>query len=358
MDDTGSVYGTGDNLDGALGIPLPGTQYLSFTKVESLNGIHVVQIATSKRNSAILAKDGRLYTCGEGGPILGQKDRLDDGPYTKPMPVEGFSKDSRVMSVSVGPKHMVAIVKRVNGQRGVYFWGKSSHSFKEKMFAMSVIRNYSEEIYEPIEMPELQEPDFFPVTVSAAKTHTWVLLLGGTISVFTHSEGRYGSDVEDTSFLGFGGQARLSRVHVPKVHNILAPMTKMVWVEAFKAASCMITDLGLLLGCGRGCSYVGFETRKRAVTVPTKCLALKYDDMAQVAKGECNTYFGRVDGTVLSCGSHKEGKLGMSLEKGQELGAGSRGVLDHPVVCMKGETKNLERWQKDKGRYSGKWVQE
>lgn len=87
--------------------------------INELNHRKIVQVAAGNDFSVFLSKTGLVMTCGDGS--TGCLGRGDWSSSFKPCMVEGLL-DSDVVSISCGPKHVVAVC----GNGRAYSWGKTS----------------------------------------------------------------------------------------------------------------------------------------------------------------------------------------------------------------------------------------
>ena len=104
----GNIYSFGQGKDGQLGHGMMGaTKLLTPTLVEALEGKFVKEVACGQNHSMALARDGRLYTWGNGGH--GQLGHGSVVHYSTPCIVECFI-GQKVVSISSFQDHSLALV--------------------------------------------------------------------------------------------------------------------------------------------------------------------------------------------------------------------------------------------------------
>lgn len=113
MSDTGSVYAFGkDNFHGVETLEAAHADQTSPKRVESLEGMFVVQAAIGGYFSAVLTREGRVYTFS-----WGQAERLghsSDPSDVEPRLLPGL-EDVPVAHVSAGNCYLLILAYRPNG---------------------------------------------------------------------------------------------------------------------------------------------------------------------------------------------------------------------------------------------------
>ena len=115
----GAVYVWGRGEYGRLGLgDRAGASRLRATRVASLDGVRIVQASAGGTHTAALAEDGSLYTWGRGsfGRLGSGDERERCAPARVPLP--GGGDRWRVVAVTCGGRHTVALAVPVSGGLG------------------------------------------------------------------------------------------------------------------------------------------------------------------------------------------------------------------------------------------------
>lgn len=171
VSDTGSVYAIGkDNFRGAELVEAAHTSQITTPKiVESLKGVFVVQAAIGGYFSAVLSREGRVYTFS-----WGKSERL--GHNSDPSDVEprllSELEDVPVAYISAGNCYLLMLAYQPNGLSvysvGCGLGGKLGHGCKTNKGVPKLIEQF-------------QSLSFKPVSISAGTWHAAALSADGRV---------------------------------------------------------------------------------------------------------------------------------------------------------------------------------
>ncbi|CAO2039497.1 unnamed protein product [Urochloa humidicola] len=171
VSDTGSVYAFGkDNFRGAELVEAANTSQITTPKiVESLKGVFVVQAAIGGYFSAVLSREGRVYTFS-----WGKSERL--GHNSDPSDVEprllSELEDVPVAYISAGNCYLLMLAYQPNGMSvysvGCGLGGKLGHGCKTNKGVPKLIEQF-------------QSLSFKPVSISAGTWHAAALGADGRV---------------------------------------------------------------------------------------------------------------------------------------------------------------------------------
>ncbi|RCV34199.1 hypothetical protein SETIT_7G141800v2 [Setaria italica] len=177
VSDTGSVYTFGQDAFG--GLESFGTYTSSPKLLESLKGIFVVQASIGGYFSAVLSREGQVYTFSWGrDERLGHRSDLTD---VEPRLLSGPLENALVVQIAAGNCYLLMLVYQPTGMSvysvGCGLGGKLGHGLERSLGIPKLIERF-------------QVPNVKPLSISAGAFHCAVLALDGR--VFTWGWSRHG----------------------------------------------------------------------------------------------------------------------------------------------------------------------
>ncbi|KAL3501079.1 hypothetical protein ACH5RR_035528 [Cinchona calisaya] len=318
ISDAGRVYAFGKDSFGeaeygAQGIKLVTTPHL----VESLKDIFVVQAAIGNFFTAILSREGRVYTFSWGNETkLGHQGEPND---LEPRPLLGALENIPVVQIAAGYCYLLALACQATGMSvysvGCGLGGKLGHGTR------------TDEKY-PRLIEQFQNLNLQPVVVAAGAWHAAVVGKDGRVC--TWGWGRYGC-------LGHGNENCES---IPKVVEALSHV-KGVHVATGDYTTFVVSDAGDVysFGCGES-SSLGHNTgavdgqvnRQTNLLSPEIVTSLKQVNERVVQISLTNSIYWNAHTFALT----DSGKL-------YAFGAGDKGQLGIELVANQTERAKPER---------------
>ncbi|KAL6652506.1 hypothetical protein ACP70R_011431 [Stipagrostis hirtigluma subsp. patula] len=313
VSDTGSVYTFGQDIFG--GLVYDATADVNYTSspklVESLKDIFVVQASIGGYFSAVLTREGQVYTFSWGrDKRLGHESDVTD---VEPRLISGPLEDVLVVQIAAGNCYLLILAYQPTGMSiysvGCGLGGKLGHGSR-----------ITEGIPRSIE--HFQQQGIKPLSISAGAFHASVLASDGR--VFTWGWSNYGC-------LGHGGVEEC--ITLPTAVEGLAGV-KAVHVSAGDYTTFVVADNGDVYSFGWGTSFnlgVQGEGAENA-DVPTPKLVTSLDmldeKVAQISATntwdwpngdvQAHTFVLTESGKLYSFGGGRKGQLGVKLAAGEE----------------------------------------
>ncbi|KAJ7514421.1 hypothetical protein O6H91_23G043800 [Diphasiastrum complanatum] len=239
VSDTGRVYAFGKDSFGDSEYGGAGSKNISTPQlVQSLDGIFVVQAAIGNFFTAVLSREGRVYTFSWGADArLGHQTESQD---QKPHPLKGALEDVPVVQIAAGYCYLLALTCQRGGMAvysvGCGLGGKLGHGGRVDEHWPRLIEHF-------------QQLQFQPVAVAAGAWHAGVVGQDGRVC--TWGWGRYGC-------LGHGNE---DCEHVPKVVESLVGV-KAVHIATGDYTTFVVSDTGDVysFGCGESSSLGHLST--------------------------------------------------------------------------------------------------
>ncbi|KAL5216893.1 hypothetical protein ABZP36_008294 [Zizania latifolia] len=312
---TGSVYVFGHDIFG--GLEIFGTADVNYTStpklVESLKGIFVVQASIGGYFSAVLSREGWVYTfswghnerLGHGSNLVDVEPRIISAPMLDEVPV---------VQIAAGNCYLLMLAYRPTGMSvysvGCGLGGKLGHGSRNSEGIPHMIAHF-------------QYYNIRPMSISAGAWHAAVLSSDGR--VLTWGWGHSGC-------LGHGSNAHKT---LPTVVASLINV-KAVHVSAGEYTTFVVTDNGDIYSFGLGESFnLGFQENAAAgeqnFPLPTlvASLAALNEKFVQISPtntwdwlneymGMCHTIALTESGKIYAFGGGIRGQLGVKLAEDQE----------------------------------------
>ncbi|WVZ86154.1 hypothetical protein U9M48_032987 [Paspalum notatum var. saurae] len=309
VSDTGSVYKFGQDTFG--GYEGYGAHTSSPKLVESLKGVFVVQASIGGFFSAVLSREGQVYTFSWGhDERLGHNSyRADVEPRLLSGPLEGVP----VAQISAGNCYLLMLACHPAGMSvysvGCGLRGKLGHGCKKDMGVPRLIQYF-------------QTQDVKPLSISAGTFHCAVLARDGR--VFTWGWNDHGC-------LGLADAEEGASVVLPTAVAGLEGV-KARHVSAGYFTTFVVADNGGVysFGWGRPQNLGGDGARTANVMVPklaasidalnekvVQISATNIDDWVQLNTVHSHTLVLTESGRLYSLGGGKGGQLGVKLAEGQ-----------------------------------------
>ncbi|XP_022891416.1 ultraviolet-B receptor UVR8-like [Olea europaea var. sylvestris] len=322
ISDTGKVYAFGKNSFGDAEFGPLGNKFVTIPQlVESLKDIFVVQAAIGNFFTAVLSREGRVYTFSWGiESKLGHQTEAND---LQPRPLLGPLENIRVVQIAAGYCYLLALACQPSGMSvysvGCGLGGKLGHG----------TRNDEKQ---PRLIEQFQSLNLQPVVVAAGAWHAAVVGKDGRVC--TWGWGRYGC-------LGHGNEESES---VPKTVEALSNV-KAVHVATGDYTTFVVSDNGDVysFGCGES-SSLGHNTvaedeqenRQVNVLSPKLVTSLKQVNERVVQISLTNSIYWNAHTFALT----ESGKL-------YAFGAGDKGQLGVELVANQTERPNPEKVEID-----------
>ncbi|KNA04190.1 hypothetical protein SOVF_202040 [Spinacia oleracea] len=306
ISDTGKVYAFGKDSFGEAEYGVQGTRIVNTPQlVESLKDIFVVQAAIGNFFTAVLSREGRVYTFSWGSDAkLGHQTDTND---LQPYPLLGALENIPVVQIAAGYCYLLALACQPSGMSvysvGCGLGGKLGHGSR------------TDEKY-PRLIEQFQAFNIQPVVVAAGAWHAAVVGKDGRVC--TWGWGRYGC-------LGHGNEDCES---APKVVEGLSGV-KAIHVATGDYTTFVVSDKGDVysFGCGESSSlghYDGTEAqgnRHTNVLQPELVSSLKQVNERVVQISLTNSIFWNAhtfalteSGKLFAFGAGDKGQLGAKLE--------------------------------------------
>ncbi|CAN1312807.1 Ultraviolet-B receptor UVR8 [Linum perenne] len=320
ISDAGRVYAFGKDSFGEAEYGVQGSKMVTTPQlVESLKGIFVVQAAIGNFFTAVLSREGRVYTFSWGSDAkLGHQTEPND---VEPHPLLGALENIPVVQIAAGYCYLLALACQPSGMSvysvGCGLGGKLGHGSR------------TDEKH-PRLIEQLQVLNLQPMVVSAGAWHAAVVGRDGRVC--TWGWGRYGC-------LGHGNEECES---VPKVVEALSNV-KAVHVATGDYTTFVVSDEGDVysFGCGESSSLghnaiideqVQANNRHANVLSPELVTSLKEVNERVVQISLTNSIYWNAHTFALT----ESGKL-------YGFGAGDKGQLGVELVNNQTERGNPER---------------
>ncbi|GLU06133.1 hypothetical protein SLE2022_231900 [Rubroshorea leprosula] len=318
ISDAGKVYAFGKDSFGEIEYGVQGSKLVTTPQlVESLKGIFVVQAAIGNFFTAVLSREGRVYTFSWGDDgRLGHSTEPND---VEPHPLLGALENIQVVQIAAGYCYLLCLACELDGRMSVYsvgcgLGGKLGHGSR------------TDEKY-PRRIEQFQNMNLQPMVVAAGAWHAAVVGRDGRVC--TWGWGRYGC-------LGHGNEECES---VPKVVEALSKV-KAIHVATGDYITFVVSDDGDVysFGCGESAS-LGHNTatdgqgnRHANVLSPELVTSLKQLNERVVQISLTNSIYWNAHTLALT----ESGKL-------YAFGAGDKGQLGIELVNNQTERGNPER---------------
>ncbi|KAI5014572.1 hypothetical protein ZWY2020_055962 [Hordeum vulgare] len=307
VSNTGSVYVFG--IESFGGYSLNGTAatvYVDSPKVvESLKGIFVVQATIGALFSAVLSREGRVYTFswGRDDERLGHQSDYAD---VEPRLVSGPLENVLVAQISAGSCYLLLLAYQPTGMSvysvGCGQGGKLGHGNKNNEGIPQLIAHFG-------------EINVRPMSISAGAWHATVLSCDGR--VFTWGWGHCGC-------LGHGDvQERMIPTAVET--------SKAVHVSAGQYSTFVIADNGDVYFFGRGSYVLGCQDDEDEAMAPKLVTSLTgpNERFVQISSTNAWDWHNNItvpshtvalteSGKLYACGAGSTGQLGVKLAEGKE----------------------------------------
>ncbi|KAF5183864.1 Regulator of chromosome condensation [Thalictrum thalictroides] len=316
ISDAGQVYAFGKDSFGEAEYGTQGTKFaMTPNRIESLKNIFVVQAAIGNFFTAVLSREGRVYTFSWGSDAtLGHQTDTSD---LEPHPLLGPLEDVPVVQIAAGYCYLLALACQA-GRMSVYsvgcgLGGKLGHGSR------------TDERY-PRLIEQFQTLNLQPMVVAAGAWHAAVVGRDGRVC--TWGWGRYGC-------LGHGNEECES---APKVVDALTTI-KAVHVATGDYTTFVVSEEGAVysFGCGESSSLghngdEGQEDRHTNVLTPELVTSLKQINERVVQISLTNSIYWNAHTFALT----DSGKL-------YAFGAGDKGQLGIELVGQQNERGKPER---------------
>ncbi|PQQ05481.1 ultraviolet-B receptor UVR8 [Prunus yedoensis var. nudiflora] len=317
ISDAGKVYAFGKDSFGETEYGVQGSKLVTTPQlVESLKDIFVVQAAIGNFFTAVLSREGRVYTFSWGNDSkLGHQTEPND---VEPHPLLGALENVPVVQIAAGYCYLLALACQPNGMSvysvGCGLGGKLGHGSRTDEKQPRLIEQF--------QLLNLQ-----PMVVAAGAWHAAVVGQDGRVC--TWGWGRYGC-------LGHGNEECES---VPKVVEALSNV-KAVHVATGDYTTFVVSDDGDVysFGCGESAS-LGHSTatdgqgnRHANVLAPELVTSLKQVNERVVQISLTNSIYWNAHTFALT----ESGKL-------YAFGAGDKGQLGIELVANQTERGNPEQ---------------
>ncbi|XP_022151806.1 ultraviolet-B receptor UVR8 [Momordica charantia] len=318
ISDAGHVYAFGKDSFGEAEYGGQGAQFVITPKlVESLRDIFVVQAAIGNFFTAVLSREGRVYTFSWGSDgRLGHQTEPND---LEPRPLMGALENTPVVQIAAGYCYLLALACHPNGMSvysvGCGLGGKLGHGSRTDEKHPRLIEQF--------QLLNLQ-----PIVVAAGAWHAAVVGRDGRVC--TWGWGRYGC-------LGHGNEECESS---PKVVEALSNV-KAVHVATGDYTTFVVSDDGDVysFGCGESASLGhnnnvadGQGNRHPHVLSPELVRSLKQINERVVQISLTNSIYWNAHTFALT----ESGKL-------YAFGAGDKGQLGVELLANQTERGNPER---------------
>lgn len=318
ISDAGQVYAFGKDSFGEAEYGVQGSNQVSSPQlVESLRDIFVVQAAIGNFFTAVLSREGRVYTFSWGNETkLGHQTEPTD---LEPRPLLGALENIPVVQIAAGYCYLLALTCQPSGMSvysvGCGLGGKLGHGSR------------TDEKY-PRLIEQFQTLNLQPMVVAAGAWHAAVVGQDGRVC--TWGWGRYGC-------LGHGNEECES---APKVVEALGNV-KAVHVATGDYTTFVVSDDGDVysFGCGESSSLGhnaggddGQGNRHANVLSPELVTSLKQVNERVVQISLTNSIYWNAHTFALT----ESGKL-------YAFGAGDKGQLGVELVANQTERGNPER---------------
>ncbi|THG17970.1 hypothetical protein TEA_021235 [Camellia sinensis var. sinensis] len=310
ISDSGQVYAFGKDSFGEAEYGAQGSRLVTAPQlVESLKNIFVVQAAIANFFTAVLSREGRVYTFSWGNESkLGHQTEPND---LEPYPLLGALENIPVVQIAAGYCYLLALACQPSGMSvysvGCGLGGKLGHGTR------------TDEKY-PRLIEQFQTLNLQPVVVAAGAWHAAVVGKDGRVC--TWGWGRYGC-------LGHGNEDCES---VPKVVESLSDV-KAIHVATGDYTTFVVSEDGDVysFGCGES-SSLGHNTggadgqvnRHTNVLSPEIVTSLKQlkERVVQISLTNsiywnAHTFALTESGTLYAFGSGDKGQLGVELAANQ-----------------------------------------
>ncbi|OIV97494.1 hypothetical protein TanjilG_11018 [Lupinus angustifolius] len=317
ISDCGKVYAFGKDSFGEAELGVNGSKMVAAPKlVESLKNIFVVQAAIGNYFTAVLSREGRVYTFSWGSDgKLGHHTDLSD---LEPHPLLGALEDIPVVQIAAGHCYLLCLAFQPSGMSvysvGCGLGGKLGHGTR------------TDEKY-PRLIEQFQLLNLQPMVIAAGAWHAAVVGRDGRVC--TWGWGRYGC-------LGHGNE---ECELVPKVVEALSDV-KAAHVATGDYTTFVVSDDGDVysFGCGESDSLGhnagndGQGNRHANVLNPELVTSLKQIDERVVQISLTNSVYWNAHTFALT----KSGKL-------YAFGAGDKGQLGIQLATNQTQRGNPER---------------
>ncbi|KAL0920964.1 hypothetical protein M5K25_007984 [Dendrobium thyrsiflorum] len=305
ISDAGRVYALGKDSFGEAEFGAQGSKIFSKPQlVESLKGIYVVQAAIGNFFTAVLSREGKVYTFSWGNDAkLGHQTEPND---VEPHLLKGALENTLVVQIAAGYCYLLALACQPSGMSvysvGCGLGGKLGHGSR------------TDERY-PRLIEQFQVLNLQPMVVAAGAWHAAVVGRDGRVC--TWGWGRYGC-------LGHGNEDCEA---VPKVVEALSKV-KAVYVATGDYTTFVLSEEGdaYSFGCGESASLGharnidGQVNRHTNVLIPELVTSLKSINERIVQISLTNSVYWNAhtfalteSGKLYAFGAGDKGQLGIEL---------------------------------------------
>ncbi|XP_010556194.1 PREDICTED: ultraviolet-B receptor UVR8-like [Tarenaya hassleriana] len=299
ISDSGQVYAFGKDCFSEAGLELQETSFVTTPQlVKSLKNIYVVQVTIGNFFTAVLSREGRVYTFSWGND--GRLGHQTDLNCSSPHPLLGVLENVPVVQIAAGYCYLLALACQPDGMSvysvGCGLGGKLGHgsTTNEK---------------HPRLIEQFRHLNLEPVVISAGAWHAAVVGRDGRVC--TWGWGRYGC-------LGHGNEESES---APKVVEALQNI-KAIHVATGDYTTFVVSEDGDVysFGCGESAN-LGQGDDDGNTLIPKLVTSLKQADQRVIQVSLTNsvywtghTFAVTESGKVYAFGAGDRGQLGVELE--------------------------------------------
>ncbi|XP_050369480.1 ultraviolet-B receptor UVR8 isoform X2 [Argentina anserina] len=283
---SGEVFTCGDNSSFCCGHKDTNRPIFRPRLVEAMKGIPCKQVVAGLNFTAVLTKQGHVYTCGAN--THGQLGHGDTTDRPTPTLIEFLKQIGSVVQIAAGPSYVLAVTE--NGV--VYSFGTGSN--------LCLGHGEQHDEFQPRAIQSLKRKGIHVVRVSAGDEHAVALDSSGF--VYTWGKGYCGA-------LGHGDEIdKTIPALLSRVQSQLA-----VQVCARKRKTFVLMENGLVYGCGwMGFGSLGFTDRGLSdkILSPRILDSLRPHHVSQISTGLYHTIAITNSGQLFGFGDNERAQLG------------------------------------------------